>query len=76
MLVKRKKKEEIIDKLEGVKFTHESTNLVYTISKESNKNLFRVSWGGEGIADIKGSTTYSRGNITENIKEGVWKIVC
>lgn len=76
MLVKRKKKEVIIDELEGVKFTYESPDSVYTISKESNKNLFRVSWGGKSIHDFKGYATYSKDDIVENIKKGTWKVVC
>ena len=75
MLVKRKKKEVIIDELEGVKFTYESPDSVYTISKKSNENLFRVSWEGKSIHDFKGYATYSRDHIVENIKKGTWKVV-
>jgi len=75
MLVKRKKKASI-DELDGVKFTHESENIVYTISKESDENLFKVSWEKNHINDYEGSVNYLREEIVEKIKRGVWKIVC
>lgn len=76
MLVKKRKKKEITDKLEGIQFTHESTTLIYTISKERGETLFRVSWGKTDITGYAGHTTYSREDITKNIKKGIWKVVC
>jgi len=76
MLVKKRKKKEITDKLEGIQFTHESTTLIYTISKERGETLFKVSWCKTDITGYAGCTTYSREDITKNIKKGIWKVVC
>ena len=75
MLVKRKKKKEVLDQLEGLRFTHHSTSIIYTISKNSNEKLFTVSCGKSEMADYSGSTTYSREDIVDNIKTKVWAIV-
>jgi hypothetical protein len=74
MLVKRKKKE-LLDKLEGLKFTHYSTNIVYEISKEPSETLFTVSWGKNKITAYSGSTKYSREDIVRNIQNKRWMIV-
>jgi hypothetical protein len=75
MLIKRKKKKEFTDNLEGIKFTHESTALIYTISKESSETLFKVSWSKTDITNYAGHTTYSKEDIIKNIEKGIWKIV-
>lgn len=75
MLVKRKKKKEQLDNLEGLKFTHHSTSIIYTISKEIGQTKFTVSWGKSEMADYSGSTTYSREDIVHNIETKVWVIV-
>lgn len=75
MLVKRKKKKEQLDKLEGLKFTHHRSSTIYTISKEIGQIMFTVSWGKSETADYSGSTTYSREDIVRNIKTKAWVIV-
>lgn len=75
MLVKRKKKKEQLDKLEGLKFTHHSSSTIYTISKEIGQIMFTVSWGKSEMANYSGSTTYSREDIVHNIERKVWEIV-
>jgi hypothetical protein len=74
MLVKRKKKE-LLDKLEGLKFTHHSTNLVYEISKEPKETLFTVSLGKNNITGYSVSIKYSRENIVRNIQRKTWIVV-
>ena len=75
MLVKRKKKKEQLDKLEGLKFTHHSSSNIYTISKEIGQTIFTVSCRKSEMADYSGSTTYSREAIVRNIETKVWEIV-
>ena len=75
MLLKRKKKKEQLDNLEGLKFTHYSSSTIYTISKEIGQIMFTVSWGDSEMADYLGSTTYSRETIVHNIEKKVWVIV-
>lgn len=75
MLVKRKKKKEQLDKLEGLKFTHHSSSIIYTISKEIGQTEFTVSWGKSEMADYSGSTTYSREDIVHKINRKAWAIV-
>lgn len=75
MLIKKKKKKDALDKLEGLKFKHNSNSLIYTISKKSNETSFTVSWGKIELADYSGPTTYSREVIVHNIETKVWVIV-
>lgn len=75
MLVKRKKKKEQLDNLEGLKFKHHSNSIIFTISKEIGQTEFTVSWEKSEMAAYSGSTTYSREDIVRNIETKVWEIV-
>lgn len=76
MLIKKKKKKDALDKLEGLKFKHNSNSLIYTISKKSNETSFTVSWRNIELADYSGpTTTYSREVIVHNIETKAWVIV-
>jgi hypothetical protein len=75
MLVKRKEKKNDFNYLKGLKFTHHSTNLVYTISKSERSDSFKVSWGDQEGVNISGFTFYLKEEILENIKSGIWILI-